>query len=100
MERHQVTLDHIVALCKRRGFIYPSSEIYGGLNGVYDAGPLGVSFKQNIRALWEKELLFHTRCDVLMFEGALLGTQAIWEASGHVANFHDPLIDCLVCKHR
>lgn len=100
MERSHVTLEHIVALCKRRGFIYPSSEIYGGLNGVYDTGPLGVAFKQNIRHAWESVLLKHANADVVMFEGSLLGTQAMWEASGHVANFHDPLVDCLTCKHR
>lgn len=100
MERSQVTLEQIVALCKRRGFIYQSSEIYGGLNGVYDTGPLGVSLKQNIRRAWESVLLKHATADVVMFEGALLGTEAMWTASGHVSNFHDPLVDCLTCKHR
>lgn len=94
-----VTLEKLVALCKRRGFIYQSADIYGGINGVYDTGPAGVLMMRNIRAFWEKSLQ-HIGGDILPFEGALLGPQLMWEASGHVKNFHDPMVDCLVCKHR
>lgn len=91
------SLETVVSLCKRRGFVYPSSEIYGGLNGVYDIGPLGVALKNNIRKAWSRAV---NDLDVFFMEGALLGPQALWQASGHVANFSDPLVDCLTCKHR
>jgi glycyl-tRNA synthetase len=94
-----VTLDTLVALCKRRGFIYQSAEIYGGLNGVYDVGHLGALFKQNIRRAWLHSIT-NIDYDVLLLEGSLLGPQAVWQASGHVQNFHDPMVDCLNCKHR
>lgn len=94
-----VTLEKLVSLCKRRGFVYQSAEIYGGLNGVYDTGPLGVLLKQNIRKAWLQSLKKASN-SVLLFEGALLGPEQMWQASGHTVNFHDPLIDCLVCKHR
>ena len=94
-----VTLDKIVALCKRRGFVYQSAEIYGGLNGVYDFGPLGVLLKQNLRTLWSQSLQ-NNKGEILPFEGSLLGPRSVWEASGHIANFHDPMVDCLNCKHR
>jgi glycyl-tRNA synthetase len=94
-----VTLEKLVALCKRRGFVYPSADIYGGLNGVYDIGPLGTLLKQNIRKAWLKSL-FATQEDILLFEGALLAPEIVWKASGHIENFHDPLVDCLNCKHR
>jgi len=93
-----VTLEKLVALCKRRGFIYQSAEIYGGLNGVYDTGHLGTLLKRNIRAAWEQSI--STYGEILFMEGSLLAPSAVWEASGHVANFHDPMVDCLKCKHR
>lgn len=95
----QVTLDKLVALCKRRGFVYQSAEIYGGLNGVYDFGHLGSLMKQNIRKAW-LESLFATEDNILVFEGAILGAYDTWKASGHVDNFSDPMVDCLNCKHR
>ncbi len=95
----QVTLDKIVALCKRRGFVYPSAEIYGGLNGVYDMGPLGTVIRNNIRKAWINSLN-STELDILFIEGAILGPEAVWQASGHVSNFQDPMVDCLICKHR
>jgi glycyl-tRNA synthetase len=98
-KNNTVTLDKIVALCKRRGFVYQSAEIYGGLNGVYDFGNLGTLLKQNIRAAWQ-HAVSNIEEDVLFFEGSLLGPQSVWEASGHVQNFHDPMVDCLKCKHR
>lgn len=93
------TLDKLVALCKRRGFVYQSAEIYGGLNGVYDFGHLGTLMKQNIRHAW-LESLYKTSEHILQFEGALLGAYDTWKASGHVDNFSDPMVDCLNCKHR
>ncbi|HRN77808.1 MAG TPA: glycine--tRNA ligase [Candidatus Dependentiae bacterium] len=94
-----VTLEKLVALCKRRGFIYQSAEIYGGLNGVYDAGHLGALMKQNIRNAW-RSAISSNHLDVVFLEGALLGPQAMWEASGHLEGFHDPMVDCMQCKHR
>lgn len=95
----RASLDTIVSLAKRRGFVYPSSDIYGGLNGVYDFGPLGAALKQTIRAAW-----VHAHhvvpYDVVFIEGALLGPEIMWKASGHIDNFHDPMIDCKACKHR
>src|SRR5579885_2346777 len=99
MSNQNLTLETIVSLCKRRGFVYPSAEIYGGLNGVYDFGHLGVLLKQNIRTAWLNSL-YAAKDDILLFEGALLGPQSVWEASGHLANFQDPMVDCTVCKHR
>ncbi len=104
-----VTLEKIVSLCKRRGFVYQSAEIYGGLNGVYDIGPLGVLLKQNIRSAWMHDILSAqpsidkddgTGLDIVFIEGALLGPPAVWQASGHLEHFQDPMIDCLICKHR
>lgn len=94
-----VTLETIVSLCKRCGFVYPSAELYGGLNGVYDFGPLGTQMKTNIRHFWQHQLLA-TDKELLFFEGSLLGPEAVWCASGHIENFHDPLVDCLNCKKR
>lgn len=94
-----VTLDKIVALCKRRGFVYQSAEIYGGLNGVYDFGHLGYLLKENIKAAWKKSILA-TEPDILFLDGAILGAQQVWTASGHVEHFSDPMVDCLNCKHR
>ncbi len=94
-----VTLEKLVALCKRRGFVYQSAEIYGGLNGVYDFGPLGTLMKQNIRAAWIQSVQ-NTMGEVVLMEGAIIAPHAVWEASGHVQNFSDPMVDCLNCKHR
>lgn len=96
---NQVSLETIVSLCKRRGFVYPSSEIYGGLNGVYDFGHLGVLMRRNIKQAWERSIC-SLGLDILFLDGAILGPQAVWQASGHVQGFHDPLVDCLSCKHR
>lgn len=94
-----LVLEKIISLCKRRGFIFQSAEIYGGLNGVYDTGPLGTLLKQNIRSLWSKDIT--TAQDSIFFiEGSLLGPRPMWQASGHVEHFHDPMIDCQTCKHR
>ncbi len=93
------SLDQIVALAKRRGFVYQSSEIYGGLNGVYDFGHLGVLLKENIRTSWRQSILA-TNPNILFLEGALLGPHALWKASGHTDHFSDPMIDCTNCKRR
>jgi len=99
MSSQRPTLDDIVALCKRRGFVFQSSEIYGGLNGVYDFGPLGTLIKNNIRDAWTKSIKSPDKT-MFFLEGSLLGPEAIWKASGHVDNFHDPMIDCTNCKKR
>ncbi|MBM3894733.1 glycine--tRNA ligase [Candidatus Dependentiae bacterium] len=93
------TLEQIVSLCKRRGFVFQSAEIYGGLNGVYDFGPLGVLLKQNIKNFWMDHVA-KAEFDVVFFDGALLGHEMTWTASGHVSNFSDPLVDCKNCKKR
>ena len=94
-----VTLEKLTSLCKRRGFIYQTADIYGGLNGVYDTGPLGTLLKRNIRKAWIKSLEA-TGYDILFIEGSLLAPEAVWEASGHLAGFQDPMVDCTHCKHR
>lgn len=94
-----VTLEKIVALCKRRGFVYQSAEIYGGLNGVYDFGPLGTALKNNIRKAWTAHMQQSPE-EIVFMEGSLLGPEAVWKASGHVDNFSDPMVDCLNCKKR
>lgn len=94
-----VTLDKLIALCKRRGFVYQSAEIYGGLNGVYDFGHLGTLMKHNIRKTWI-DSLYKMNENILLFEGAILGAYDTWKASGHVDSFSDPMVDCLKCKHR
>lgn len=94
-----VTLEKLVALCKRRGFVYQTADIYGGLNGVYDTGPLGALLKRNLRNAWTRSLEA-TGSDILFIEGSLITPQAVWEASGHLAGFQDPMVDCTFCKHR
>jgi glycyl-tRNA synthetase len=93
------TLDKIVALCKRRGFVYPSAEIYGGLNGVYDLGPLGTVLKNSVKQRWLDYMTGFAE-DVLLLDGSLLGAPQVWKASGHLDNFSDPMVDCCSCKKR
>jgi glycyl-tRNA synthetase len=95
----EVTLEKIVSLSKRRGFVFQSSEIYGGLNGAYDYGPLGVQLKNNIRDLWWKEMT-QIHEDIVGLDASILMHPRVWEASGHVANFSDPMVDCKQCKSR
>ena len=92
-------MDTLVSLCKRKGFVFQSSEIYGGLNGVYDYGPLGSLLKNNIRDFWWNEM---TRGDdnIVGLDSSILMHRRVWEASGHVSNFTDPLVDCKECKSR
>lgn len=93
------SLEDIVALCKRRGLVFQSADIYGGLNGAYDFGHIGALIKQNIRNAWKKSIQTIDG-DILFFEGTILAPHKVWEASGHVQNFNDPMVDCLVCKKR
>ena len=88
----QLTLDQIVSLAKRRGFIFQSSEIYGGLGACWDYGPLGVELKNNIKNRWW-EYMVHARENVVGMDGSILMHPEIWVASGHVAGFHDPMVD-------
>jgi glycyl-tRNA synthetase len=94
-----VTMEKIVNLCKRRGFVFPSSEIYGGFASTWDYGPLGIELKRNIREAWWRYMVT-SRENVVGLESAILMHPRVWEASGHVAGFSDPLVDCRVCKRR
>jgi glycyl-tRNA synthetase len=90
-------MEKIVSLCKRRGFIFQSSEIYGGLNGAWDYGPLGVELKRNLKNYWW-HVTVHERDDVVGMDGSILTHPAVLKASGHVEGFSDPMIDCRTCK--
>ena len=92
-------MDKLVSLCKRRGFIYPSSGIYGGINGCWDFGPLGVELKRNIKDDWWYAFV-RQRDDMVGLDASILMHPKVWEASGHVEQFHDMLVDCKECKHR
>src|SRR5437868_1271780 len=92
-------MEKIASLCKRRGFIFQSSEIYGGLNGVWDYGPLGIELKRNVKDYWWR-VTVRERDDVVGLDGAILMNRAIWKASGHEETFSDPLVDCRTCKAR
>lgn len=94
-----VTLDKIVNLSKRRGFIFPGSEIYGGLANTWDFGPLGVEILNNLKALWWRKFV-HERADVLGLQSSILMNPKTWEASGHLKSFSDPLVECKVCHLR
>jgi glycyl-tRNA synthetase len=94
-----VSLDTIVSLCKRRGFIFQSSEIYGGMTACYDYGPLGVELKRNVRNAWWQSMV-QERDDVEGIECSILMHPDVWRTSGHVANFTDPLVDCKSCRAR
>jgi glycyl-tRNA synthetase len=94
-----VTMDKIVALCKRRGFVFPSSEIYGGIGSTYDYGHYGVLLKSNVKAEWWRAML-QDRDDIVALDSAILQHPRVWEASGHLAGFTDPLVDCRTCKQR
>lgn len=93
------SLEDIVSLCKRRGFIYQGSEIYGGLSGTYDYGPLGVVLKRNMENLWWK-MYVDDREDMYGLDSAILMNQKVWQASGHTETFADPLVECSNCKAR
>jgi len=94
-----VTMDKIVALSKRRGFVFPSSEIYGGVGSTYDFGHYGVLLKQNVKNQWWRAML-QERDDIVALDSAIIQHPRVWEASGHLAGFTDPLVDCRACQHR
>lgn len=94
-----VKLEDIVSLCKRRGFIFQGSDVYGGLAGTWDYGPLGVALKRNIMQLWWK-MFVEERDDMVGVDAAILMNQKVWQASGHVDTFTDPLVECSNCKNR
>ncbi len=99
MKNTEKTMDKIVALCKDRGFVYPGSEIYGGLANSWDYGPLGVELKNNVKRAWWKKFVQENPYNVGL-DAAILMNPEVWVASGHVSTFNDPLIDCKACKMR
>ena len=92
-------MEKLVSLCKRRGFIFQSSEIYGGINGFWDYGPVGVELKRNVKAAWWEDVV-RKRDDMVGLDSAIIMNPKVWEASGHVVNFNDPRVDCRKCKAR
>jgi glycyl-tRNA synthetase len=98
-ENNNVSMDTIVSLAKRRGFVFPSSDIYGGFASTWDYGPLGVELKRNIKNLWWRDMV-QLRDDMVGLDSAILMSPLIWQASGHLTEFNDPMVDCKVCKHR
>ncbi|MGA2138012.1 MAG: glycine--tRNA ligase [Verrucomicrobiia bacterium] len=92
-------MEKIVALCKRRGFVFQSSEIYGGINGFWDYGPAGAELKRNIKDAWWNDVV-RSRTDVVGIDGTIITHPRVWEASGHVDSFTDPMVDCRKCKGR
>ena len=98
-QANQQKMESIVSLCKRRGFIFPSSEIYGGTGSVWDYGPLGVLLKNNVKAAWQHTNL-QLRDDMVGMDAAILMHPRVWEASGHLEVFADPLVDCKQCRQR
>ena len=95
----RVEMDKIVSLCKRRGFVLPSAEIYGGFANAWDYGPLGVEMRRNIRNAWWQAMV-RERDDIVGLEATIITNPKVWEASGHLANFTDPMVDCRNCKAR
>jgi glycyl-tRNA synthetase len=93
------TMEKIVSLAKRRGFVFQSSEIYGGLNSCWDYGPLGVELKNNVKQAWRRKVI-QERDDMVGIDASILMHPRVWEASGHVAGFSDPMVDCKSCKQR
>ena len=97
--RSPVEMETLVSLCARRGFIFPSSEIYGGIAGFWDYGPLGVELKRNFKELWWQRMV-RERSDVVGLDSSIIAHPRTWEASGHVDHFSDPMVDCRTCKRR
>src|SRR5262247_3304175 len=94
-----VTMDKVVSLCRRRGFVFPSSEIYGGLGSAYDYGHYGVLLKENVKARW-LEAMVRERDDIVALDSSIILHPRVSEGSGHVDGFTDPLVDCRFCKRR
>ena len=99
MNNTEKTMEKVVALCKTRGFVYPGSEIYGGLANSWDFGPLGVEFKNNVKQAWWRKFVRENKYNVGI-DSAILMNPQVWVASGHVGGFSDPLMDCKQCKTR
>jgi glycyl-tRNA synthetase len=99
MSQPLLNMDKLVSLCKRRGFIFPGSELYGGLNGTWDYGPLGVELKRNVQDAWWRSVVMN-RTDVVGLDSSILLNSQIWQASGHLQGFTDPMVDCKNCRHR
>jgi len=97
--KRAVTMEKIVNLCKRRGIVFPTSDIYGGLGSTFDYGPLGIELKRNVKEAWWREMVQY-RSDVLGLDSAIFQHPRTWEASGHLQNFTDPMVDCKACKNR
>ena len=95
----KVTMEKLVSVCKQYGFVFQGSEIYGGLANTFDYGPLGVELKNNIKKAWWKKFVSE-HMNIYGLDSAILMNPEVWVASGHVANFSDPLIDCKKCKSR
>ncbi|MBT4483257.1 MAG: glycine--tRNA ligase, partial [Candidatus Latescibacteria bacterium] len=94
-----VKMEKLMSLCKRRGFIFQSSEIYGGQSACWDFGPLGVELKNNIKRLWWKSMVYEND-NIVGLDASIIMHPKVWEASGHVEGFHDPMVDCKKCKKR
>ena len=97
--KYKVSMETLVSLCKRKGFIFQTSEIYGGINGFWDYGPLGVELKRNIKAYWWKSMT-QIRNDIVGLDSSIVMHPKVWEASGHIGNFKDPMVDCKETKNR
>src|SRR3982751_105978 len=93
------TIEKIAALARRRGFVFPASDIYGGVGSTYDYGHYGVLLKQNVKQRWLDSML-RERDDIVLLDSAIIQHPRTWEASGHIAGFSDPLVDCRTCKLR
>ncbi|MDR1561063.1 MAG: glycine--tRNA ligase [Holosporaceae bacterium] len=98
-KNHKLSMNDIVSLCKRRGFIFQSSETYGGLQGIYDYGPLGIELKNNLKSAWWKSMVYE-RDDVEGIETAIITHRSVLKHSGHEVTFSDPMVDCKDCKYR
>src|SRR5687767_9363072 len=99
MATAKLDMEKLVSLCRRRGFIFQSSEIYGGINGFWDYGPLGVELKRNLKDAWWRRMTYE-REDVVGLDASIIMHPKIWEASGHVKTFSDPMVDCLLTQRR
>ena len=93
------TMETIINLCKRRGFVFQSSEIYGGITGFYDLGPLGTEMKNNIKKVWWRDMV-QRRDDMVGVDCSIISSPLVWKASGHIAGFSEPMVDCKVTKNR
>ncbi|MGD9143644.1 MAG: glycine--tRNA ligase, partial [Dehalococcoidia bacterium] len=95
----KLTMEKLTSLCQRRGFIFPGSDIYGGLSGCYDFGPVGVELKRNIKEAWWRNMV-RERNDMVGLDASILMNTSVWEASGHLTQFSDPLVECKECHQR